>query len=157
MPFHYHVSPLCPLHHLLRINPANTRAEKVEWYIILFTSIEMDLEFLDRMSQISKRVRYILEESETLKLRLAERIAKRAEKAAEAAEVAEEIQAEVSEKDEDTEQETEEEAQEDEADEDDTDTGDDEAEKPLEPVDEEEAAEDNDFSDCWTCLCGRRR
>jgi len=44
----------------------------------------MDVEFLDRMSQISKRVRGILEESENLKQRLAERIARRAEKAAEA-------------------------------------------------------------------------
>ena len=42
----------------------------------------MDVEFLDRMSQISRRVRGILEESEKMKGLLAERILKRAEKAA---------------------------------------------------------------------------
>jgi len=120
------------------------------------TSIEMDVEFLDRMSQISRRVRSILDESEKMKGLLAERIARRAEKAIEAAEVAEEIQndLEVSddEKQEDVDDEDEADEDEDEADEDE-----DEAEKPLEPVKQEEEEEDNDFSDCWTCLCGRRR
>ena len=107
--------------------------------MFLRTSIEMDIEFLDRMSQISKRVRVILEESEKMKELLAERITRRAEKAAEATEVVDDKpDLDVSEGEDDEEEEE-------------------DAEKPLDLPTEEEAEEDNDFSDCWTCLCGRRR
>ena len=123
--------------------------------MFVLTSITMDVKFRDRMSQISKRVRYILEESEKLKEVLAERIAKRAEKAAEDAAAAEEIEAEleVSEAEPSGTEEEGSEATEDDSDELDED---DEANKPLADVVEEEPVADNEYSACWNCFCRRR-
>lgn len=113
----------------------------------------MDVEFLDRMSQVSKRVRHILEESENLKELLAKRIAKRAEKAVAAAEEADEIQADASISDE-TLAKDDDSCVSDESDESD-DSAVTEPEQEQEP--ENGLVADNELSAFWNCLCGRRR
>ena len=153
----------CPRHLLRPISPANCKpvTEKVECYMFSGTSIDMDLEFLDRMSQISRRVRNILEESENIKELLAKKIARKAQKAVEAAEVAEEIQADVEEEDEEDdedEQEEDDDGDDDEDDdEDDDDDDEDDEDEDHEEDEEEPEVQDNELSACWTCFCGRRR
>jgi cobalamin biosynthesis protein CobT len=129
----------------------------------------MDLEFLERVSHVSKKVSDILEESERLKKLLAQRIHKRAEKAiansVSAADVVK-MAAEDADDEADTiegENEYVEDEQEGDHDGEEDDDEDDEEEEDEEEEDEEEEDEEegellynNEPSSCWKCLFGRR-